>query len=557
MTRTLPASAVAAAALVLFPAALWSAPPTLSHLFPAGGQRGTRVTVTCSGTFAWPVKVWAPGLEVVPAKEAGKLEVTVPGDLAADRVWVRLYNSEGASAPVPFLIDGLREVSDVEPNDEPGKAQEIAEAAVTVNGVLAKAADVDCFAVRLGAGQTLVAAVDAHARLGSPMDAILQVTTGDGQVLAENNDDVHLDPRLTFTPARPGTYVVRLFAFSSTPGTDVRLSGGANYVYRLTLTTGPYVSHAAPLAAPRAKPGEVELLGWNMPRTTRVPVLPYGGPKWADYQERDTSAALLPPPEAKLGFAFAPGFAGGARVRLTSHAVVSYLSHVAAPKPATLVLPTSVAGCLRAKRQADVFRVPLKKGQQVVVSVESNSLGFPFDPAVQLTDPAGGAVAKASDLGPTREAMFTYTAGTEGDYLLTVRDRFGQGGERSFYRLTVRPDEPDFEIALAADAIAVAPGKTTELPLKIQRRGGAVGPITVRAVDLPPGVTAPTVVSEASGPTATAVALKLTTTGPAASGPIRVVGTESQPKGLERLARTPPRLGAAFDFLWLTVSDKK
>ena len=105
------------------PSLAWSAPPTLAHLFPAGGQRGAKVTVTCTGAFSWPVKVWSPGLDVVPAKESGKLEITVPKDLAADRVWVRLYNAEGASAVAPFLIDNLKELNEQEPNDQVGAAQ--------------------------------------------------------------------------------------------------------------------------------------------------------------------------------------------------------------------------------------------------------------------------------------------------------------------------------------------------------------------------------------------------------------------------------------------------
>ena len=81
---------------------------------------------------------------MVANKEAGKLAVTIPKELAADRVWLRLYNSDGASAPAPFLIDNLKEINEQEPNDEPEKAQELTAPAVIVNGVLAKKADVDC-----------------------------------------------------------------------------------------------------------------------------------------------------------------------------------------------------------------------------------------------------------------------------------------------------------------------------------------------------------------------------------------------------------------------------
>jgi hypothetical protein len=560
--RRLRRCSVLAARLVVIsfffaPAMLWSAPPTLSYLFPAGGQRGAKVTVACTGSFTWPVKVWAPGLEVVLAKESGKLEVTVPKDLAVDRAWIRLYNAEGASTAAPFLIDNLKEINEQEPNDDPRTAQVVADPNVVINGVLAKTADVDCFAVRLTAGQTLVANVDAYARLGSPMDAILQVTTADGKVLAENNDDVHLDPRLAFTPTKSGTFVVRIFAFSSTPNTSIQLSGGANYIYRLTLTTGPFIMHAVPLSAPHAKPGAVEVFGWNLPPKTVIPIVPFGGPKFIKEQECEVLNDLRLPSESRLGFAFAPNLAGAARIRLTSHTVVSALTQMDLKTPKELAIPSSVTGCLRTPRQIHTFHVPLKKGQQVVVSVETNSLNFPFDPAAQLTDPGGAVVAKASDIGPNREAMFTHTAAKDGDYLLTVTDRFRQGGERFFYRLTVQMDEPDFELSAATDAIVLTPGKPTDLPIKVQRRGGPVGPITVQAVGLPPGVTAPPVVSEPTGPTAAAVTLKLSTTGPAFSGPLRISGKASQPKGIERIVRTAPKLGAVFESIWLTAVEKK
>src|SRR6516225_6103945 len=53
----------------------FSAPPALNYLFPAGGQRGTTVEVTASGSFErWPVQAWVSGKGVVakPGKDKGK-----------------------------------------------------------------------------------------------------------------------------------------------------------------------------------------------------------------------------------------------------------------------------------------------------------------------------------------------------------------------------------------------------------------------------------------------------------------------------------------------------
>src|SRR5262249_36007488 len=150
-------------------------------------------------------------------------------------------------------------------NEDPKKPQVLDSAAVVVNGRLEKQGDVDGFALRLAKGQTLVASVLANRGLGSPMDAVLQVASADGFVLDQNNDYHGLDPQLVFTAPADGTYVVRTFAFPAVPDSGIRFAGGETFIYRLTLTTGGFAEYAYPLAVPRADPGQVELVGWNIP----------------------------------------------------------------------------------------------------------------------------------------------------------------------------------------------------------------------------------------------------------------------------------------------------
>jgi hypothetical protein len=531
-----------------------AAAPTLTHVFPAGGQRGAKVAVACKGKFDWPVSIDAPGLEVTVGQDAGKLEISIPADLATDRIWIRMHNVEGASNAVPFLVGSLKEMSELEPNNSPRNAQALAETSVTVNGVL-EGADVDGFAVQLDAGQTLVAALDANTRLGSPMDAILQIASTEGNVLAENHDDVGLDPRLVFTPRSAGTFIVRLFAFPSSPDSSIAFRGGENYVYRLTLTTGLFITHAVPMSVPRAEPGTVEVFGWNVPPGTRLPVVPLGGGKLGDAEELEPQGEVRIASDTRLGLAFAPEFGGAARVRLVPHTVIPSLAQGDEQNPRAMTLPTAVTGRLQHPRQTDAYRLPLMKGQSVAIAAEARGLDFPLDPVLQLIDPAGSVAATVDDAAPKRAFILTHTAALDGDYQLTIRDRHRQGNERAFYQLTARLDEPDFELTAAMDALVVAPDKPTEFVVTIQRRG-AVGPITVTATDLPPGVIAAAAVSEPTGPTAEKVTLSFTTTGPAFSGRIRISGTASQPNEIKRLARTPPNLSACFESFWLTAIAK-
>lgn len=540
------------------PLPVGAAPPTLSHLFPAGGQRGTKVAVTCTGKFTWPVVVHAPGVDVVVGSESGKLEITIPDEPATDRIWIRLYNAEGVSARIPFLIGNLPEINDQEPNNAPRNAQALETDRVTINGVLQENGDVDGFSVSLNAGQTLVAALDAHTRLGSPMDAMLQVASSDGTVLADNHDDAGLDPRLAFTAPRTGRYIVRLFAFSSTPDTTISYRGAANFIYRLTLTTGPYITHSVPLAISQSEPGTVEPLGWNIPPGSRLRVVPLGDARLPEPMEFEPAGEIRILPESRLGLARAPEFANALSVRLVPHAAVTNTAPPPEGTPKSLPLPASVTGWIKSPRQTDAYRLALTKGQQVVVSVESRSLDLTMHPVVKLLNPAGAQVAAVEAPDP-KDAILVHAAAVDGDYQLTVGDRYRLGGDRCLYRLTARLDEPDFELTASGDSVVVTAEKPVEFPVTVLRRaapGGAIGPITIEAVGLPPGVAAPAVISEPTGPTATKVTLMLSTTGPAFSGPIRIVGACSLPKEIKRAARTPATLGSTLETVWLTAIPK-
>lgn len=541
-----------------FSATAFADAPTLTHLFPAGGQRGKTVVVTCAGKFTWPTKVSALGVRAVPLAESGKLQVTIPEDLTADRVWIRLYDKEGASVAQPFLIGNLKEIEEVEPNNKPREAHSVPETNVTVNGVL-KDSEVDCFLVSLTAGQTLVAALDANTRIGSPMDSVMQIATLENIVVAENHDDFNIDPRIAFTPPKTGKYVVRIFAFPSTPNSTIRYNGGADHVYRLTLTTGPYATHALPLSASVTNLGTVDAAGWNIPAGVKLTVGPFGGTRLMDHQEFESLDDLRRASDSRIGFAFSPGFEIATRVRLSRYPMFTGPVSSNAAQPTALSIPSTVTGRLKIKRQSDQYQISLTKGQQFAVSVESRSLGITLDPVVKLVDPTGTVVAEIDDTAATRDSSLTHTAAHDGNYRLTVHDRFRGGGDRCWYLLTVRFDEPDFELSAAADAIVVPADKPAEFAIKVVRRGTAaeaVGPITVQAAGLPEGVTVAPVISETTGPTAAEVKLSIVSTGAPFSGPIRIVGKATVPRDLERFARTPPRLGVAFDSIWLTSIEK-
>ena len=146
----------------------WAEAPTLDGLMPAGGRRGSTVAVTLHGKFAWPVKVWSPGVQTQVSDESGKVTISIPEDLATDCVWIRVYNDAGASTLRPFLVGSLNEALETEPNNALRAAQQLDPAGTIVNGVLDPRGDVDSYAVNLDAGDTEA----ALARLAEGVDFI-------------------------------------------------------------------------------------------------------------------------------------------------------------------------------------------------------------------------------------------------------------------------------------------------------------------------------------------------------------------------------------------------
>lgn len=498
------------------------------------------MTVTAAGTFdPWPVMMWANSnhLTVAAGKEKGTFAVTVGFDAAPGVYWLRANNADGASPLRPFIVGTLPEVAEVEPNDEPAKSQVLETSAVVVNGRLAKNGDVDCFAVPLKKGQTLVAALDAHDTLRSPMDGVLQLLSADGFVLDQNNDFHGLDPQLAFTAPKDGTYIARVFAFPAAPGTSIRFGGGDAYVYRLTLTTGGFADHARPLAVARTDPQNVEVVGWSIPDSARK------------------LAVLLPAAGTDFARVSAGGVANSVRVRVEPHPVLDATAPAFAQRPTPLAPPFSVSGRLGTAGKVDDYRFAGKKGQVLALQVQSRAFGLPLSPVVQVLDAAGKQIARAEPATLGGDTAVSFTPPADGAYTARVADLYAAGGPRFAYLLRVTPAEPDYDLTAAADRFTVPPGKSLDVPVKVVRRNGFAKPVEIIAEGLPAGVTFATNPPAGKADPNT-VTVTLTAGKVSASAPFRLVGRVKDAPDLNRTARA-----ALADFddttadLWVTVGD--
>ena len=339
----------------------------------------------------------------------------------------------------------------------------------------------DGFAVNLNRGQTLVANLEAARHLGSPMDAILQVVSTDGFVLAQNDDDVGRDPRIIFEAPAAGSYIVRLFAFPAKPDSSIRFAGGNAFVYRLTLTTGGYLDYAFPLAVGRDGPRTVKAIGWNIPNDSRaLPIV-----------ENDASDTIS---------VFHPSLADTALVRRVPFATAVETEPNDPARPQAIASTVALSGRIDPPGDQDTFRISLRKGDKRLFRVESRALGRPLDPVLRVLDPGGKILAESDDSGRnSRDLERSFTAPADGEYRLLVRDLNGQGGPRFAYLLSVLEPQPDFALNLAADRFDLTPGKTTKITVAVQRKDSFAEPIEIVAEGLPAGVSAKPITSKRRG----------------------------------------------------------
>ncbi len=514
-------------------------PPVLTSLFPAGAARGEAVTVSATGGFdTWPPKIWTDreGLTITASADKEKFAVQVDPKAEPGIVRIRLYDDAGASELRPFVIGTLPEIEEIEPNNHPKHPQPIDRPTVTVNGKLDKTEDVDGFSVVLKRGQTLVADLEANRRLGSPMDAVLQVVSSRGFVVAQNHDTQGLDPRIVFEAPADGPYTVRLFAFPSAPDSSIQFSGNFTFIYRLTLTTGPFLDQAFPLAFSRSEnPSSLGVIGWNL---------------------ADGCAHEIPKDDGRDSFILNdPSLAGTALVRRVDGQVIEEREPNDLSHPQEISSQGVVSGRIGSPGDKDVFEVALKKGDPCLFRVESRLFGFPLDATLRLLDATGKTLAEADDTGEVRDPQLAFTPPDDGRYRLVITDLYGHGGPRFAYLLHQRVPQPDFALTVAADRFELTRDKPLSVVVTIDRKHGFSDPIEISVEDLPAGLVVYPVYSRNADASAKTVTLELRSQEDpvVVPGPFRIVGRCPDRKVRSRFAFADIPANAKTDHLWITL----
>lgn len=462
---------------VLMPAmagSLVAAPPVLEALYPPGARAGGSSIVTGMGKLEDGDRLWCgcPGVIFTPTGKKREWQVTVLSDAPPGLHLVRAWNAEGVSDVRWFSIGVLPEVAEAEPNDAVGTPQVLEKLPLCVNARLDKSGDVDGYRVRLEAGQTLHAKVEAYA-LGSSVDVMLHILDARGVRVSTVSDGRNLDPVASFKASAAGDYIVQIAGFAHPPAADVRFTGSGTTVYRLHLTAGPVVEQIYPAVVSAVGKTEVDLVGWNLdPKKTRHTVE-------ASSVRQAGSLSLIQP----------PGALGPIQVVLGETAAILEKEPNHQRDQATPVKAGHAAGKISDKTDVDRFAVTLKKGDKMEAKVYAKSLGHPLDATLQVESPEGALLTSSTDQGENADPAVTWTAAVDGVYQLVVEDQFHQGGPLASYVLEIGAPVIRPTAALAdLKPITIEPGKTVSLKVQAKLPKGAKEAHVLRVSGLPAGV---------------------------------------------------------------------
>ncbi|MEX2186237.1 MAG: hypothetical protein WD875_05570 [Pirellulales bacterium] len=541
-------AALALLALLISPANAQLPTAQLNTIAPLGGRPGATVDVTISGKdLDSPSRLWfshpgitgaakesAPNEFLPPRPSANQFTVAIAADVPPGVYDVRVVGKYGASNPQSFVVGTVPDALETEPNNDAATAM-----SVPLDSVVYGTADgenFDVFKLALKQGQRVIADCQAY-RLDTKLDGTLLLLDAKGNELARGRDNVRRDPVIDFTAPADGEYFVKLF--------DHTYRGGDEYAYRLAVTTGPVIDFAFPPCGVPGTKQRVTLYGRNLPggspaegvaikgrllEKLDVEIDVPGDP--AAMQSLAVSGLIESEESSVDGFSYRLTTPQGPATPVTIGFATAPLVVEQEPNddPAAaqkVSLPCEFVGQFYPSGDVDRIAFEAKKGDVYWIEVLAQRLGTTADPYVLIervtkNDKGEEQVSVVQELDDDKEniggnnyrrfrtssgdASYRFAVPEDGTYRVMVRDLYyrNRGNPRFVYRLAIRPERPDFRLAVVSlpdepqqdqSAVPAAPpllrkGGAIALEVLAFRRDGFDGEIELSASGLPAGVTA-------------------------------------------------------------------
>ena len=486
--------------------------PTLTSVFPQGGQQGRSVDVTVTGAnLGTATAVWFSGSGITAEirEKTGQAAVLFNGAGVSGRIptdaqlvasltissntplgiqQIRIVTPYGVSNAGSFVVGNLREIVEEETTETMEMEADWIALPVTVNGEIASIDDEDSFTFKLEKDVRLICEVAAQ-RIGSLLDSYLVLQDANGTEVANSSLGDGLDSVLDYTVLETGKYTLHI--------RDIRYKGGAGYGYRLSIGELPYLETIFPLGGRRGTENTIAVTGANLETVESIQV---------------SIGAETPTGEQSLRVQTPSGLATNAR----PFAIGNWAEMLETEPNNTAgnanVVTTSITlnGKIDKSGDIDRFSFEIEEPQLLVFEVEALKLSSKLDALLTLYGP--GKLMEGSEemtWGDDKEqvlmvnddaisgadARIDWNFEEAGKYSITIRDLNNQGGETYPYRLNIRPLEPDCELSVVGldnrnlptpmDNPRVSRGSSVTIQVDVVRLDQFTGPIRLICPELP------------------------------------------------------------------------
>jgi len=455
-------------------------PPVLSYLFPSGGQRGSDVQLRVGGLFLHansqfeilgtgvslqsPLKripfLWFDG-PLLTLNESQQTEdypkelstlVRIDKDAPLSKRLARVWNSEGVHGGLKFELGDFPEI--IEKESEHYHLPTPISLPITINGRIYPKNDFDDYQIKLIKGETIDAFVSAE-KLGSPLDARLEILNSKGEIIADNDDASGVDPALVFTAPIDDLYLVRIRESSG--------KGSPAHVYRLSVSKNPIIKAAYPIGARNGSNTKFEIIGSNLNYST----LELKVSDRIGYQAFPGSNLLIDVGNAPEYLENSTG--------VNSFAINSF--------------PCAINGRILKFDECDFWQLELEAGQKLEFESRGLALGSPCRPKISLSDAMGNELISAistSELDP----VLLFNTPAKGKYTLKITEEIpARAGPTFTYRILVHTETSKKpRIHFVESSVSVLRGAEGTLNLKIERPPGFDSKVDLSFGTLPKGI---------------------------------------------------------------------
>jgi hypothetical protein len=407
--------------------------PEFSATIPNGGPRGAEWKLTVTGSRLADFEslmFFSPGItqKSVEKVENNKVQLTiaVAPDVPLGNHLLRIRTKSGISHVRQFFVGPFPNLDEKEPNSEMEAAQPIT-FNQTIEGVVLSE-DVDYYKITAKKGQRISVEADGL-RLGyTTFDPYIAIIDKDRFEKAFSDDTIlhRQDGYCSFVAEYDGDYYVMIRESS--------YRGGGNNYYRLHV--GSF-----------RRPDVLYPAGGKVASTTKVRFI-----------EKDSTFEE----EVKLPNETDPGFMllsktqepapSGNPFRLVDFDNLLEAEpndEQAKATASSIGEPIALNGIIERPGDVDYFKVPFKKGQQVVLQAYAQSLGSPLDSVVNVYNEKGNGLGGNDDGGGRRrlDSKQTLNIPADGDYFIRVTDHLERGGPNFVYRLELVASQPQLTFA--------------------------------------------------------------------------------------------------------------